>query len=298
MIDRSPLPEECRRVRELLDRFLEGALNAPDAEEVAEHLDSCASCQSLTVDTELGQRMQQGATLESAPASLEQRIRESLRQESGGSFRRRRPVILAAAAMLLIGLNAASFFKAGILPHEFVLAELRIRASLERIHELLGVGLGDHMICTVYRRLAEEPPSQASAVEEMGAEWAPLAEVAKQAAPEGFEVRLAHRCKYGGREFVHVALFDGENLASLIITARQAGDSVAESSLTAERVGDANVYRTRIDEFGISAFETDAHLAYLVSDLSAAEQAEAAAAMLPPVSSFLASIVSSPTTGN
>jgi hypothetical protein len=130
---------------------------------------------------------------------------------------------------LLVSANVGAYFKIGILPHEFVLAELRIRASLEKIHALLGVGIGDHLICTVYRRLAADPPPRELTLSELGTDWAPLADIAASYAPNGFEGRLAHRCKYGGREFVHVALFDGRQLASLIVTQRRTADSFAAS---------------------------------------------------------------------
>lgn len=198
--------------------------------------------------------------------------------------------------MLFVLLNTASFYPKGTLLHEFALAELRIRASLEKIHELRGVGLGDHLICTVYRRLAEDPPSEELAVAEMGKDWAPLADVAARYAPVGFEVRLAHRCRYRGREFVHLAMYDGDQVMSLIVTQRLEGDSFSAADIdSSAQLADIDVFGGSVDEFGVSAFETDDFLVYLVSDLSTADQTTAAAAYFPPVSSFLATMTSAAT---
>ena len=283
--------EVCRRVREQLPAFLAGELPEREGEALARHLEDCAGCAAqVALEPDLHLRLAEGVEMETAPAALRNRIQESIARETRGASPSRWRLALAAAAILLVLANVGAYFKIGILPHEFVLAELRIRASLEKIHALLGVGLSDHLICTVYRRLAADPPSEESAVEEMGAEWAPLAAIAASYAPSGFEVRLAHLCHYGDRGFVHVALFDGRQLASLIVTKRRDDDSFAASGETpVARLGTIDVYAGGADNFGVSAFETESYLVYLVSDLSAADQAAAAAAYFPHISTFLAS---------
>lgn len=282
--------EACRRARELLPAFAAGRMTDAEGEALAEHLARCPECAGLfELDPELKARLLAGVARPAAPPDFGDRVRQSLGKAGPSRSAARWIKGLAAAAALFIVLNLGSLFKSGILPHEFVMAELRIRASLEKIHALLGVGLGDHLICTVYRRLAEEPPGPEQVVDDMGEQWAPLAAITAERAPDGFEVRLAHRCRYGGRDFLHLAMHDGDRLLSLIITQRLTGDSFDESGLTAaRRLGGLDVYEGSVDEFGVSSLETDDYLVYLVSDLTAAEQAAAAARLLPSTASFLA----------
>lgn len=290
MSERNQIGTNCHRVREHLPNFTEGSLPEAEAQVVAEHLEACAECSALlALEPELQQRLDQGVLLEAAPAGLAERIRLGIDNESKTTSGARWRMALVAAAMLFVLLNVASYAVKGTLPHEFAVAELRIRASLEKVHALLGVGLGDHLICTVYRRLAEEPPSEESVTSEMGADWAPLADVATNYAPAGFDVRLAHRCKYRGREFVHLAMHDGAQVMSLILTQRREDDAFSSTDIDpAIQLVDIDVFGVSIDEFGVSAFETDDFLVYLVSDLTAADHAAAAAAYFPPVSVFLA----------
>lgn len=291
MSERDHSEDVCRRVREQLPAFVAGESPEGEGEALARHLEECAACAAqVALEPQLRGRLADGVEMETAPAALKARIQDAIARDAKGAAPSRWRLALAAAAILLVLANVGAYFKIGILPHEFVLAELRIRASLEKIHALLGVGIGDHLICTVYRRLAADPPPEESEVEEMGADWAPLADIAASYAPSGFEVRLAHLCHYGDREFVHVALFDGRQLASLIVTQRRAGDSFAASGETpSARLGTIDVYAGGADAFGVSAFETDSYLVYLVSDLSAADQASAAAVYFPHISTFLAS---------
>ncbi len=293
MSERDHSEDVCRSVRERLPAFLEGKLPDHEGEALGRHLEECSACSAqIALEPELRRRIDGGVELEAAPAALENRILRSLAEERKAASGSRWRLALAAAAVLIVLANGVAYFKIGILPHEFVLAELRIRASLQKIHALLGVGLGDHLICAVYRRLAADPPPEELTVSLMGEEWAPLEDIAAAYAPAGFEVRLAHRCEYGGRDFVHVALFDGRQLASLIVTQRRAGDSFAASGeIPATRLGTIDVYAGGADDFGVSAFETDSYVVFLVSDLSAADQAAAAAAYFPHISTFLASAI-------
>jgi hypothetical protein len=290
MSERNQIGTTCQQVREHLPDFLAGTMPEREGHLMGEHLADCAECSDLlALEPELRQRLDQGVVLEAAPAGLAERIRLGIDKESKANSGTRWRMALAAAAVLFVLLNVASYTVKGTLPHEFAIAELRIRASLEKVHEMLGVGLGDHLICTVYRRLAEEPPSEESITSEMGADWAPLADVATNYAPDGFDVRLAHRCNYRGREFVHLSMYDGEQVMSLILTQRRKDDAFSSSDIDPGiQLATLDVYGVSFDEFGVSAFETDDFLVYLVSDLTAADHAAAATAYFPAISVFLA----------
>lgn len=290
MSERNHIGINCHRVREQLSDFMAGTLPEREGRLVGEHLADCADCSALLApEPELQRRFDHGIPVAASPAGLAERIHAGIDKESKANSAARWRMALAAAAVLFVLLNVASYAVKGTLPHEFAIAELRIRASLEKVHAMLGVGLGDHLICTVYRRLAEEPPSQESVTAEMGAEWAPLADVATNYAPAGFDVRLAHRCKYRGREFVHIAMHDDEKVISLILTQRRGDDGFSLSDVdSAIQVADIDVFGVAIDEFGVSAFETDDFLVYLVSDLTVADHAAAATVYFPAVSTFLA----------
>ncbi|MDA0206352.1 MAG: zf-HC2 domain-containing protein [Acidobacteria bacterium] len=295
MSERDHSEDVCRRVGEQLPAFLAGELPDHEGEALARHLEECAECAAqIALEPELRRHLDGSVELAAAPTALRERIRRSIAEENKAASPSRWRLALAAAAVFLVLANVGAYFKIGILPHEFVLAELRIRASLAKIHALLGVGLGDHLICAVYRRLAADPPAEAATVSEIGADWAPLADIASTYAPSGFEVRLAHRCEYGGRDFVHLIMFDGQQLASLVVTERRADDSFAASGeIPAARLGTIALYQGAGDDFGVSAFETNSYLVFLVSNLSTADQAAAATAYFPHISTFLASVVPS-----
>ena len=210
-----------------------------------------------------------------APADLEQRIRSRLDAADRG---RRRMWHAAAAASLLIAGWALSLRLTGFMPHELLAQEIYIARVVRGLSPLWTAGVGDHIHCAFYRSFPAERPSRGLVVEELGEEWTAIEQAVQRHAPEGFEVRLAHRCRRAGREFIHLALLREEELMSLALTQMRPGELVAP---------DPGIVSGRADRFAVAGFEVNGYAAFVVSELDEKRNLAAARNWATPLREFL-----------
>jgi hypothetical protein len=202
------------------------------------------------------------------PAHLEGKIRATIR--SGEDDRRSRfSWNWMFAGFGTAGLAAVALFTFFSLNRHYVqrtdeyVAKLRLQVS-----KVMGVGLGDHVHCAYFRKYPEPPPPVEKMQRELGPEYAALLDAVKANVPEEFRVRLAHRCSYQGRQFVHLVLKDGERLMSVVVAAKKDGEALsAERLVPALMSSGVPLYQQRAESFQIAAFENSRHLVYLISDL-------------------------------
>ena len=148
-----------------------------------------------------------------------------------------------------------------------------------RVAAVFGIGLGDHLHCAWFRKFPDQPPSYEALLTSMGNEYAPLVDVVRENVPEQYRLVMAHRCSYGGRKFVHLALRSDSNLASLVIASKESGESFDAAPHSTQHAA--------VMQFQIAAFESTSHLVYFISDLSAEGNASLFARMAPDVQRFL-----------
>jgi len=222
------------------------------------------------------------------PPFLETRVRNRVK-----SSRKDRPHILwmapVAAAIVLATVSVA--YQHGHLRFTRASREAYAVSLLAGTPSLLGVGLGDHVHCSVFRKFPKEPPGTEQFLKTMDAKFAGLIPIVRSQAPERYRLMLAHECRYHGRRFVHLSLSDSSNLMSLIVTKKAPGESFQAARLLPALVESGiPMYRAGAQRFQISGFETRDYLVYIVSDLPARQNTDMMLALGPRVKSFLAGI--------
>ncbi len=78
---------DCTAFQACLDSFLNGELNGNTICEVARHLKACLLCyQALLIRQRLRDHLQRAVRRESAPPTLQEKIKSSLRQNAAPKF--------------------------------------------------------------------------------------------------------------------------------------------------------------------------------------------------------------------
>ncbi len=254
----------CRRLRGYLDSYLCEELLVETCHDVERHVASCTPCrEELSQREALRERLQAAAAAERPRTNLEAAVRAKLDAEGGSRRWGRLWLIAAAAAAVVLGGGwGVSLHLHGIAPHEFLVAEWKIRALLDDVGQVAGLGLGDHVHCTLYRRYDQAEITLDEAVTEIRPDDAELARVVRAALPSEYRLRLSHRCPYRGREFLHFALTgEGGELISVLFTEREEGERIA-GVIEASRAG---AFEIAVFEDGV--FEDGGRWVFVVSDL-------------------------------
>ena|GEM_PF-3185968 len=243
--------EACGRVAPALDDYIAGELPADALAGVEAHLEICKSCsQELVVRRQILARLRNAHECESAPASL----RASIQAEIGASSPHspslsHRPKLLwsgvLAAVVAVGGWTATSHFT-GITPTGHLVSRVEIWTLLQQVSAVTGLGLGDHIYCAAFRNLDGDAVMAGKALMEVGDDQADLMVAVREVVPEHLRLRIAHRCEHQGREFVHFALIDGEELISVLATTRRDGESISAPMETDA----AGKYQTAVFERG------------------------------------------------
>jgi len=110
----------------------------------------------------------------------------------------------------------------------------------------------------------------------------------KDRVPADLQIALAHRCKYHGREFIHLAFRNDSKLVSMVISLKRDGETFTKDNLGPVLAESGiPVYRAGVQRFELAGFESRDHLVYLISDLPGQKNAEIMTAMAPVVTEFL-----------
>jgi hypothetical protein len=281
----------CERVRRYLDSYISNELLVESNLGVLRHIEQCRAC-SQELETRLRVRasLQAAVRREGMPASLEQKIRNEIRERSPvrvWPFDLSLRWMSAVAALLLISTAIWVVLRSRreLSPQEQNAYVGRISSHLSTI---LQVGLRDHVHCAVFRKYPKDPPAFAEMAGDLGGQYAGLVPLVKARVPDEYRVILAHRCTVQGRNYVHLVLRGPSSLLSLIITKKNPGESFPASQL--EPVLQATgvpVYRAGASQFQLAAFESRAYLAFVISDLHEKSNLQMAAALAPSVDQFL-----------
>ncbi|MEZ5365226.1 MAG: zf-HC2 domain-containing protein [Bryobacterales bacterium] len=266
----------CRKVRQQLHAYLSNELSVETAAEVDRHLKSCPKCaEELAQMERLRTLVRKAAESEETPAGLRDAVAEAL-----GRDRRRRSASwwgIAAAAAVAV-LVAGSFWtkrETGFFPHQLAAIHLEVRGLVSQVAAAYAPAVIDHLRCTIFGPKPDGPVAPEKAAMGLGDE-APLVEIVTTAAGPDASLLVAHRCTFGGREFIHLVLQEGENIASVVLTKRRDGEDLGPG-LDSAKAG----------RFQIAGFEAGDYLAFVISDLPQERNMELARAMLAPVRAFL-----------
>jgi anti-sigma factor (TIGR02949 family) len=282
----------CRRIREYLDSYLSGELLVETNLEVQKHLQSCAGCREEFREAAVVRRsLQNAAREEPAPSGLKDRIRADIRRSNKGRRRLPMRMSIAAAVLLVVALGwIGTVYVSGHAPHELIAQEMYIGSLTELVGAVTFLGFSDHLHCGVYWKILQHDVDDADALNELGVTLAPLARIVREGLPGDYEVRLAHRCKYRGRTYIHfVGRREDDKLVSVILTERTQGESfrATDGLLPASEAAGTEIFGSSIDGYQLAGFETARYVGFVVSDLSRDANLTVAQALVPDVRQFM-----------
>jgi hypothetical protein len=287
----SMIDSQCTETLRRLDQYMDNELDGGGLALVVHHLEGCPACfQELELRRRLRSRLKNAVENSARAPYLNTRVLANIRAaEHNPGWRSWRRQVLAAVAMVLVAV--------GVTAVAYQLGHLRLTTSMQegyiatvssRIPGILRVGLGDHVHCSVFRKYSKQPPSPAEMSGALGSEYRALLDAVQPHIPDGFQLVMAHKCKYHGRQFVHISLKRDSQLISLVITRRQSGESFSNSALLpVVKERSLPIYTDRVQRFDISGFETKDHLAYLVSNLPKETHSDLMLALAPGIQSVL-----------
>ena len=278
--DEVSLPVECRTWLDALDA---GAA-------MPEHPAVCAGCaKEAEVRMNMANRVRVAHESVTLPPGLETRIRAAIRAgERQPRAWRGASLWMTAAAALIMTLSLGVAYQLGHLRWTQAAQDSYLAAMSNRVASILRVGLRDHIHCGVYGKYAKTP-SREQFVADLGPEYKDLLDVVGRQAPAGYQIVAGHKCSYQGRKFAHLVMKGDGRMLSLVVARKEDGESfTTEQLLPAFSQSHTHFFQAQAQRFAISAFETDRHLVYTVSDLTAEQNMKIMVAMAPQVREVLA----------
>ena len=240
------------------------------------------AAKEIELSKEMHERLKLAVKGVTAPRNLEVRIRTALRES--GHRRSRYPQFMALAAGIAICLGALISYQLGHLRFSASSQDSYIASVANRVASIMRVGLRDHIHCAVFRKFPKDAPP----LRELAPEYRELEPVITGAVKAPYRLVLAHQCRYQQRRFVHLAMKSGGSLISVVIATKEDGESFRIERLppALERDG-MPVYEASAQRFQIAAFETAAHLVYVISDRSRESNTDLLLAMAPRIATVL-----------
>ncbi len=281
----------CQTALRLLDSHITSAPLSPGAEQILKHFEECPDCaRELAIRNRISARLKQAVDNEPEAPYLEAKIRRRIERYENERRSRwtwsRRLLPVCAGVVVCLGLWIS--YQLGHLRMTTASQESYIASISGRISRVARAGLGDHVHCTVFRKLPNEAPSTEAMLGELGPDYGGLLPVVRKQVSDEYRVVMAHRCTYHARKFVHITLVSSSKLLSLVITRKGAGESFRSGELApALAQSGIPIYETGVQRFSIAGFESREHLVYVVSDLNERQNLEMMAGLAGPVHEFL-----------
>ncbi len=286
----------CGKTRRYLDSYISNELLVETNHEVLRHLESCPACAAeAEARSRLKTQLKSAVSRESMPAHLPALIREQIRQESGRSLFAMNGFRWAAAAAAVLVMVFGTVWSVSRWRDRMPeLADRRgqdvyIQRVSQTIANVLKVGLGDHIHCSIFRKYPEHPPTLEQMAEKMGPAYNGLVTLVKARVPEDYQIIMAHQCGYAGRRYIHLTLRNGANLISLVVARKEPGESLEKLQPTQQASGVA-IYQAAAQQYEVAGFETDRFMAFVVSDLNSKTNLQLAADIAPAVHAFLSHV--------
>ena len=284
----------CERVRRYMDSYISNELLVESNLEVLRHIEQCGGCsQELETRVRIRAALQTAARREDVPRGLEHKSRREIRESRPARLWRfdislRWMSAVAAVLMILPATWIVLRSRTGLSPQE---QDAFVGQISSRLSTIFQVGLRDHVHCAVFRKYPKDAPALAEMAHELGPQYAGLLSLVKAKVPDEYRVIMAHHCTVKARSYTHLVLRSPSALLSLIITKKHAGESFSAVKLEPVlQAAGVPVYRARASRFQVAAFETQAYLAFIISDLPAESNLQLAAALAPSVQGFLSQL--------
>jgi hypothetical protein len=240
-------------------------------------------------DAELKQRLQRAVRSVETPPFLGARIHAQLQTAAKPSKAPSWLLAGALASSLSLGAVGILAYEHGHLRMTGASQDSYISSVGQTIAPVMRVGLGDHIHCSVFRKYPNAPKSLKEMAADLGPSFSPLLPIVREHVPERYQLVMAHRCGYKQRRFVHFTFKNSDALLSIVIARKRDGETLSTADLgSALNESGVPIYTSHVQRFEIASFDAGDYLAYVISDLSGAENREIAVAVSPGVKSILA----------
>lgn len=274
----------CKRVRSYLDSYLNNELIVETNHEVLAHLETCEACsRSLEDRARLKAQLKRAVMQEYAPAALRERIVADLRRSRSFNFNRISLSLAAAAAVLMIA--AATFFISR--PTNNALSLQAEVAAGDVTGQVLKIGFDNHVFCAIDHHLAGRQFTAEQMSERLGPEYSGLVALAKEKIPQAYTITVGHRCRYQGREFIHLIMRNQDDVVSLVITRKNGEAFPAGGAAAVLKASGVSIHETSWHKIQVAGLETRDYLAYVISNNTLEENEQMALSLGPAVSDFL-----------
>lgn len=150
---------------------------------------------------------------------VDPRLRAKVRRlldSRGFQFGRWEKLALGLLAALVLGVVVPRWLD----PAPFFPRAYDVEARLEEIQAPFRPGMGDHLACAL--QLGKSPILAADQMP-VRAEFSEFRQLALTTLPVGYAPSSFHECRFAGRTLTHLIVRRGDDVMSLIVTARPAG---------------------------------------------------------------------------
>lgn len=284
------LNSNCAAAMRNLDALLDGGLAEPLAAPLREHLSTCESCSGeVELRRRMRQRLKKAVASERPSPYLGVRVMAQVRADTRRPRWMQRTASLGSvAAMLLILVGGLTAYQLVYVRYTKESQNAYISSLVRRVGYVLGAGLSDHVHCSVFRKYPTDPPPVEQLHQTIGREYQPLVDLVRARMPADYRIFIAHHCGYMDRKFIHIGLKSDAHLISLVLSTKKPGETYTNSELVPVLSdGGFHVYGASVQRFQIAGFETDNHLAWVVSDVTPQRTRELLLVLAPGIRNLL-----------
>jgi hypothetical protein len=289
---------QCRKIRSYLDSYLNDELLVETNHEVIKHLDICWDCARALEDrVRVKDQLKRAVLADTAPIDLHERIRNDIRRTRrfGCTFDviNRSWMFAAVAAVLLGAIALGIVFKSRERSTNAVVRPLSMEAEVapgDRTGQILKVGFDDHVYCSIDHDMASRQFTAQEMSERLGPQYERLLNVVKEKMPGDYVVVVGHRCHYGGREFMHLILRHGNEVASLIVTKKKGERFPAGGAASIMQASGIRMYESEWHNLQVAGMETSDYLAFVISNESRRRNEDIASTLMPVINDFLKNV--------
>ena len=276
---------QCKKIRSYLDSYLSNELLVETNHEVLKHLEGCQACSDALADrVRVRSALRQAVMQDEAPAGLRYRIQKDIRKSGSHARWSQWALVAVAAGVLLAGTIGVVRFTGSRNVRDQQATTAR---TTEQTTDLLRIGWNDHSFCAIDHNFAGRRFTREQMSQSIGAEFDGLVDLVEQKAPGEYEVTVGHRCRFEGRQFVHLILKNHETIISLAITKKNGEGFSANDLPSALQASGVSLYDSRIENLEVTGFETRDYLAFVVSSLPKEDNVRIASNLAPGVRDFL-----------
>ena len=289
-------------MRLLLHKHLSGETTAEEDRQVeaylAEHPDAKRELQEME---QIRSVLRKAVSNESLPEDLRTAVEGKtigsnvIPAQSSSSFR----LYYAAAAVVLFlvgGWFLWQNLESGATNDPPVIVE-NVDDSLKSVQQVLRVGLNDHLRCAVTYYKGDVPDYGLEKMKQKLAkngggikgDFSALVPVVEAQVKDG-KLLVAHKCKFGGRSYVHMIIKNEGHMTSVAITRKEDGESLVNREGAVRTVSDISIYRATMEDFEVAGFDADKFLVFVASNLPEQQNLQVVSSLAEPVKEVLKTI--------